>query len=240
MATSWESIQVDGSQMDMYLSTPEGSGPFPAMVVIHHMSGVDQFVRDMTDRLAGAGYASVAPNLYHRASDAERAAASGPRDLLKDPEVVIDVNATVDYLRNHAAVAGERLGLIGFCMGGRVVWLAAATNPHFKAAVPCYGGSIMLAWDNAGQTHFELSSGISCPILFHFGELDGNPSPDDMANLDAELTRLGKEHQFLTYPGANHGFMNHIGQRYHKEASDASWPQTMAFLSEHLAAVPVG
>ena len=239
MASAWESTQSDGKTMDMYVSIPEGSGPFPGVVVIHHMSGVDPFTRSITEKLAGEGYAAVAPNLYHRNSEADRAAASGPKDLLKDPQVVTDVNAVVDYFRGHASVEGERLGVIGFCMGGRVVWLAAATNAHFKAAVPYYGGSIMLPWGEIDQSPYDRTNGISCPILFHFGELDVNPSPEDMGKLDGELTRLGKKHQFHTYPDAKHGFMNHNGPGYNKEATDAAWPRTMAFFAEHLAGVSV-
>lgn len=239
MASTWESTQSDGKAMDIYVSMPEGSGPFPGIVVIHHMSGVDPFTRSIAERLAGEGYAAVAPNLYHRNSESERAAATGPKDLLKDPQVIADVNAAADHLRSHTSVDGNALGIIGFCMGGRVVWLGAATNPHFKAAVPYYGGSIMLPWGDIDQTPFDRAVGIDCPILFHFGELDTNPSPEDMAKLDGELTRLGKAHQFYTYPDAKHGFMNHNGPGYNQEATDAAWPRTMAFFSEHLSGVGV-
>ena len=68
--------------------------------------------------------------------------------MLKDPEIVADVNTTMDFLRGHPGIDGERIGITGFCMGGRVTWLAAASNPHFKAAVPYYGGNIMVPWAN--------------------------------------------------------------------------------------------
>ena len=109
-------------------------------------------------------------------------------------------NAVVDFLRNHPSIDGNRLGITGFCMGGRVVWLAAATNPHFKAAVPYYGGNIMVPWGKADKNPFELTSGINCPILFHFGEVDANPSQADMATLDAELTPAGQAPPVLYLP----------------------------------------
>ena len=77
------------------------------------------------------------------------------------------------------------------------------------------------------------------PILFHFGEIDENPSQDDMAKLDAELTRLGKGHQFYTYPGADHAFMDHTGPRYHKDAAEASWPRTLDFFAAHVKGAAV-
>ena len=236
MASSWETLQVDGTEMRAYLSLPEGAGPFPGVVVSQHGGGVDQFIRDISDRLASAGYAACAPELYHRIPADTMNADPRPRpwDVLSDQEIVADINATVDFLRAHPSVDGERLGVTGFCMGGRVTWLAAATNPHFKAAVPYYGGNIMVIWGAGEQTPFELTSGIKCPVLFHFGEIDANPSQEDMEKFDAELERLGIPHEFHTYAGADHAFMDHTGPRHQQAAADASWPRTLAFFGAHL------
>jgi carboxymethylenebutenolidase len=234
-----ETIKVGGQDMQMYASVPRGSGPFPAIVVAQHGGGVDQFIQTMCDRFAEEGYAAVAPQLYHRITDDMLADGSRPVQHLSDPEIVADINATVDWLRNHSAIDGERIGVTGFCMGGRVTWLAAATNPHFKAAVPHYGGNIFVKWGNPEKSPFELTNGINCPILFHFGEIDANPSQEDMKKLDAELTRLGKRHQFYTYPGADHAFMDFTGPRHQKEAAEASWPRTLEFFAQHLKGAAV-
>jgi carboxymethylenebutenolidase len=239
MPSFWEKLQVDGQEMDLYASVPSGSGPFPAVVVSQHGSGVDQFIQTICDRLAEAGYAAVAPNLFHRITDDLLADGSRPIQHLKDPEIVTDIDATVDFLRSHSAIDGERIGVTGFCMGGRVTWLAAASNPHFKAAVPYYGGNLFIKWGNPEKTPFELANQINCPILFHFGEEDVNPSQDDMRKLDAELTRLDKSHRFYTYPGAGHAFMDFTRERYYQEAADASWPRTLDFFSQHLKGVAV-
>ena len=236
MPSFWEKIQVDGQDMDLYASVPSGSGPFSAIVVSQHGGGVDTFIQNICDRFAEAGYAAVAPSLYHRVSDDVLNGDPRPRpwDVLSDPEIVADVNATVDFLRNHPAIDSEKLGITGFCMGGRVAWLGAATNPHFKALAPYYGGNLMVTW-GAGETPpYELAENINCPILFHFGEVDENPSQDDMRKFDTELTRLGKPHQFYTYPGADHAFMDYTAGRYHKEAADASWPRTLEFFAAHI------
>ena len=230
----WESVEVGKSNMNMYISMPSGAGPSPGVVVIHHAVGVDQFTRDMADRLADEGYAAVAPDLFHRMDESTTADGSTRREHLSDPDIEADINAAVELLRNRPDVSGESLGIIGFCMGGRVVWLGAAVNGYFKAAVPYYGGNIMVPWGAAARTPFERTSEINCPILFHFGEEDPNPSQDDMSTLDAELTRLGKPHEFFTYPDAGHGFMNHAGQSYHPVAAEASWPRTLAFFAKYL------
>ena len=244
MASFWEKIIVDGAEMDMYASVPSSSAgfsaPFPAVVVAQHATGVDGFIQEICDRLAAEGYAAVAPNLYHRHSEEAIAASAngGPRPapaaLLSDPDIVADMNAATEWLINHDAIQSDRIGVTGFCMGGRVAWLAAASNSNFKAVVPYYGGNIMTTW-GAGQTPpFDMADNINCPVLFHFGEIDANPSQDDMQKLGAELSRLGKDHTFHTYAGADHAFMNPDGGRYNEAAAVASWPRTLEFFAQHL------
>ncbi len=236
MPSFWEKVQVDGEDMDVYASVPSGSGPFAAIVVSQHGGGVDRFIQTICDRFAEAGYAAVAPNLFHRIPDATLNADPRPPpwDVLSDPDIVTDINATVEFLRNHPAIDGNRLGITGFCMGGRVAWLGAASNPHFKALAPYYGGNLMVTWGAGTETPFDLVGGINCPVLFHFGEIDENPSQDDMRKLDTALTDLGTSHQFYTYPGANHAFMDFTTERYQQAASDASWPRTLEFFAANL------
>ena len=209
--------------------------------MIHPASGVADFTQSIVNRLAEAGYVAVAPDLFHRVTEDMLAGGHAENEFLSDPEIVADVNATVNFMRNHPVIDGERLGITGFCMGGRIVWLAAATNLHFKAMVPYYGGNIKATRGAGTQSPFELTAGIGCPMLFHFGGLDVNPSPEDMQTYDAELTRLGKGHQFYTYPGAGHAFMDFAQtQRYNEAAAEESWPRTLDFFATHLCAAAVG
>ena len=235
MVGSWASTKVDGQHMRLYLSLPSGSGPFPGVVVIHHGAGVglDQFTQDITDRFAEEGYASIAPDMFHRVTDAMLADGRARYDHLDDVEIVADVDATIDFLRDHPAVDSARVGVTGFCMGGRIAYLAAS-NPDFSGAVPYYGSNIMIPRGSATRSPFDLNAEIDCPIMFHFGETDPNPSQEDMATLDAELSRLGKPHQFFTYSGAGHGFMNHTGDGYHREAAETAWARTLDFFALHL------
>ncbi len=240
MPSFWEKLQFDGTEMDIYASVPDGSGPFPAVVVAQHASGVDKFIQDIADRLAGSGYAAVAPDLFHRITD-DMVASTGKskRDQLSDPQIIDDIKATVEFLTGHPSIDADRIGVTGFCMGGRVTWLAAATNPVFKAAVPYYGGNIMVPWGSATQAPFTLTPGINCPVLFHFGEIDENPSQDDMLRLDSELSKYSVQHQFYTYPGANHAFMNPANPpRYQRAAAEMSWPRTLDFFDKHLRSAP--
>ena len=135
MPSFWEKISVDGQEMDVYTSAPSGSGPFPAVIVSQHGGGVDKFVQTICDRFAEAGLAGVAPDLFHRITE-EQVQSSGltRRELLSDPQTIADINATVDWMQNHPAIDGQRIGITGFCMGGREAWLGAATNSNIKAA----------------------------------------------------------------------------------------------------------
>ena len=236
MPSFWEKVQVNGTEMDVYASVPDGSGPFPAVVVAQHASGVDKFIQDMADKLAVAGYAAVAPDLFHRITD-EMVESTGKskRDQLSDPLIIDDINATIDFLTANSSVDSDRIGITGFCMGGRVTWLAAATNPAIKAAVPYYGGNIMVPWGDATEAPLALTSGMKCPVLFHFGEIDENPSQADMLVFDRELSSHSVLHQFYTYPGANHAFMNPANPpRYQRIAAEMSWPRTLDFFGAHL------
>jgi carboxymethylenebutenolidase len=117
-----------------------------------------------------------------------------------------------------------------------VAYLMPAVNASFKAAVDYYGGNIMVPWGE-GPAPFERTADIHCPLLGLFGEEDANPSPADMRKLDAEMTRHGKVHEFHSYAGANHAFMNRHGVRYHAEADRDSWPKALAFFAKHLGMV---
>ena len=98
----------------------------------------------------------------------------------------------------------------------------------------------MIPWGNATQTPFDLTAQINCSLMFHFGEIDENPSQADMRKFDDELTRLGKPHKFYTYPGADHRFMDHTFSNYQKNATETSWARTLDFFAEKLKGAVVG
>jgi carboxymethylenebutenolidase len=152
---------------------------------------------------------------------------------LTDSNVVRDINATVAFLKSHNQVDGRRIGIVGFCMGGRVVYLMAAVNPDIKAGIMYYGSDPFSPWGD-GPAPFALTKDIHCPIMGHFGEDDVNPSPADMRKLDAELTKHGKVHEFHSYPNAEHAFANFGSAKYREHAANASWPRTFDFFAKYL------
>ena len=235
MPSRWDNVSVDGADMRVYVSTPDGDGPFPGVIAIQHASGVDDFVRGMCDRFAAEGFAAVSPDLYHRE---EPGSADDPMTRmmrLRDDTVAADVNAAVGHAQSLTKIDGGRLGITGYCMGGRVTHLMAAKSDAFKAAVDCWGGNCLVAWGD-GPTPFDLTGDISCPVLGLFGEDDLAPAPTEVAKIDAEMTRLGVEHEFQSYAGAGHGFMNEGRPSYREEATRDAWRRTIDWFNRYLVA----
>ena len=235
----WDRIDVDASPMRLYVGMPSLGRAFPAVIVIHPGSGVDKFIEDRVENLAQQGYLAIAPDLYHRQTSA---AAGGSDDgdmltrigRLRDPEVISDVNAAVNYARRLKDTQLGDVGIIGFCMGGRVAYLMAASKPVFKAAGVFYGGDIMRAWGN-GPTPFDLTPYIHCPIAGFFGAEDANPSPADVDRIAAQLDKYRKPREFHRYPDAGHAFLSFTNPATYREgpARDA-WDKLIPFLQRNL------
>jgi carboxymethylenebutenolidase len=239
MRTAWEKTTVDNSPMGLYVARPDGSAPFAAIIVIHNKDGVREFTQEMTRRVAEAGYLGIAPQLYHREGEpATEEQVENHKRFRRDTHVLADIHGTVEYLRGCGDADTSRLGIIGFCMGGRVAFLAAATTKFFKAAVDFYGGGVYSKWGGDRLAPAELAREISCPIQGHFGELDRSPPPDEMRTLDAELRRLGKAHEFFFYPEAAHAFNRSDWKAYRPEHDATSWARTLDFFARHLAQTP--
>src|SRR5215203_4772647 len=134
MKTSWENVTVDNSPMGMYLAQPEGSGPFPAILVMQNQDGVKEFTQEMTRRVTEAGYIGIAPQLYHREGEPTTPEQTASiKHSRSDVKVMNDLNATIDFLKGCANADTSRLGIVGFCMGGRIAFFAAAATTSFKA-----------------------------------------------------------------------------------------------------------
>ena len=233
MPSTWQNVKIDGGNMPLYVSLPESGEPVPGIVVVHGQSGLEDFIRHTTHMLALQGYAAVAPNLYHR--DGPDCKDENPvrKARLRDPSIIKDIEGAIGFLKNHPRVNGGKLGIVGFCMGGRLVYLMSAASKDLKAGVMFYGSGTMVPFGE-GPTPFDHTREINCPIQGHFGEEDKNPSPEDMQKLDAELTKYGKAHEFHTYAGAAHAFCNTGSANYRPHAAALSWPKAMDFFARHL------
>lgn len=231
MKTCWDNIPV--GTMQCYLALPEAPPRAPGVVVCMHAPGVDPFIRGIADRLAQSGFAAIAPDLYHRDPLPQDDGLTKMKRLL-DEQILEDLAAATQHLQGRPEVDPGRIATIGFCMGGRIAYLHATADPKLRAAVVFYGGNIMIPWGE-GPSPFDRSAAIQCPVLGLFGEEDKNPSPDDVEKIDAELTRLGKPHEFHSYPGAGHAFLNDTRPTYRPEAAADAWDKCLKMLRQNLS-----
>jgi carboxymethylenebutenolidase len=228
MATT-ATIRVHGSMMDVYLDGPAHPAPGPAIVLMYHRGGIDGFTKGVVERLAGFGYRVAVPDVYHRCPAAMPLAER--KSLLKDSEVVADIAATLAELRARPDVAPDRIVLMGHCMGGRMALLGAGSLAEFRGLVVYYGGSVNRSWGSDGPTPFDRLRNIQCPVIGFFGDADTHPSPEDVNQIDAELSRHGIAHDFHRYPAVGHGFQNPAHDTPpERAAAEDAWAKTRAFL----------
>jgi carboxymethylenebutenolidase len=215
--------------MDVYLDGPRHNVPGPAIVLMYHRDGIDDFTKRVAGKLAAASYLVAVPDVSHRV---ERDIPMADRKkFLKDSEVVTDIRATCDYLRGRSDVDQDKLIIMGHCMGGRMALLGAGVLDEFIAAVIYYGGGAHLSWGDEAKTPFDTLRDIRCPVIGFFGNKDKNPSPEQVNNIDAELTRYGVVHDFHRYPDAGHGFQNRMpGTPGEQAAAEDSWMKTFKFI----------
>jgi carboxymethylenebutenolidase len=232
-------LKVLDSDMEVLVFRPDGEGPHPGLIVCQHIpvshAGLekDPWQIGVGERLAKAGYVVAMPWVFHWwPAEADIAV---KREGFRDDWAVADLAATFDHLAARADVEAERIGIIGHCWGGRVSWLGACHNPKLKALVTLYGGRIKVPLADGATPPIELVDAMGCSVLGIFGNDDQNPSPADVADLDAALSRGGITHVFHQYDGAGHGFQDDSNtERYREVQSNDAWAKILAFLSETL------
>jgi len=226
-------IRTDEGRTPVYLGAPERDLPGPAIVLMFHRDGIDEFTKGVVDRMVGQGYLVAVPDFYHRCPGE-----TPPKErkaLLRDREVIADVAATVDYLCTRPDVAADCIVVMGHCMGGRMAMLAAGRLPRFRACIVYYGGSVNRAWGD-GPTAFETLRNIECPVLGFFGNLDKNPSPEEVNSVEAALKAAGIPYRFHRYEDVGHGFQRTHNKPAERAANDDTWAKALAFLAEELGA----
>ena len=242
-----ETVAFRGHKGDVgeaYYARPLGGGPWPGVVLIHHMPGWDWWIKEATRTLAHHGLATVSPHLYFRDGPGSpddvgaRVRAAGG---VADASVVGDVAGAMAYLRAQSNSNGK-VGIIGFCSGGRHTYLAACSLKDVDAAVDCWGGNVIVDDPKALNSKrpvapIDLTEKMTCPLLGLFGNDDQNPSPDQVNRTEAVLKRLGKNYEFHRYDGAGHAFFNSTRVAYRAEQAMDGWPKVIAFLHQHLGAV---
>jgi len=232
----------NGDAIDAYVATPHGDGPFPGVLVIHHMPGWDEWTTEVVRRFAQHGYMAISPNIHHRggAGTLEEVVAKVREDGgTPDAQAIDDLQAGVDHLLAQPNSTGK-VGIIGFCSGGRISYMGAAKLNNISAAVDCWGGNVLVPPGNINdsqpQAVIEMTPEIKVPILGLFGNDDANPAPDHVNATEAELKKHGKEYEFHRYDGAGHGFFGWERPGYRQEQAVDGWSKVFAFYEKHVGA----
>ena len=239
-----ETISVrghNGDTINSYFARPLGDGPFPGVVLIHHMPGWDEWYREATRRFAHHGYAAISPNLYFRSGhgtpDDVAAKVRGDGGI-PDDQAVSDVEGAMRYLRS-LSYSGGKVGVIGTCSGGRLTFLTACRVQGFDAAVDCWGGRVVMSKEELTPKQtvapIDYTRDLSCPLLGLFGEEDESPSPEQVEMHEQELKKYDKSYEFHMYPDAGHGFFYYHRPNYRQEQAVDGWEKVFAFFERHLA-----
>jgi carboxymethylenebutenolidase len=230
----------DGAEIEAYVARPQDTDTFGGVVVIHHLPGYDSSTKEIVRKFAAHGYLAVMPNLYYRegpdVSPDDAAAAARAKGGIPDEQLVGDVAGAAEYLRAQAGSNGK-VGVIGYCSGGRQSFLAACSLP-LQAAVDCYGGAVVHVPAQAPASMkpiVDKAKDLSCPLLGLFGADDQFPPPAETAELSEVLDGLGKPHEFHTFPGAGHAFFSPDRPSYRVDAATEGWAKVWDFFGQHLA-----
>jgi carboxymethylenebutenolidase len=230
-----------GDRIHAYLARPAGPGPFPSVLLFHHMPGWDEWYKEATRKFAYHGYVALSPDLYCRQGHGtpEDVAAKVRGDGgIPDEQVVADAESGIGWLRAQPFSNGK-VGAWGTCSGGRHAYLVACRTKGLDAVVDLWGGGVVMGESdktpNRPVAPLDYTADLNCPLLGLFGEDDRSPSPEQVATHEEELRKHGKDYEFHMYPGAGHGFFYHDRPAaYRAEQAVDGWAKVFDFFGRHL------
>ncbi|WP_404783543.1 dienelactone hydrolase family protein [Altericista sp. CCNU0014] len=230
--------------IDAYLAQPTQSGSFPAVIVFQEIFGVNDHIRDVTERIAREGYVAIAPALYQRLAPGFEAGYTPEAIELgraykmqtKAEELLGDTQAAIRYLRSLPAVDGAAIGTIGFCFGGHVAYLAA-TLPDIKATASFYGAGIATATPGGGPPTLSRTGDITGTVYAFFGDRDASIPAAEVAQIQDALSAHRIPHQIFRYP-ADHGFFCDRRGSYQPDAAADAWQKALQLFQSALERQP--
>jgi carboxymethylenebutenolidase len=227
--------EVKVGEMPAYRAMPDGKGPWPMIVIVHEIFGVHEHIKDLCRRFAKAGYVAMAPELYARQGDVSKLTSID--DIRKvvekvpDDQVMADLDATVAWAKKNAKLDGDRVGITGFCWGGRIVWLYAARSA-VKAGVAWYGR--LSNATNALQTKsaMDVAAKLKAPVLGLYGGQDAGIPVAHVEMMRRELASSKHASEIVVYPDAPHGFFADYRPSYRKDDAEDAWKRALAWFKK--------
>ena len=237
LVTGSMSVMVDGQAVPVYAAQPEGKTGLPVVLVISEIFGVHEHIADMARRFAKQGYLALAPDLFVRQGDPTKVA-SIP-ELMKgiiaktpDAQVMADLDAVVAWAKQNGGDT-SRLGITGFCWGGRITWLYAAHNPAVKAGVAWYGRLVGEATPLQPSNPIDIAPTLKVPVLGLYGGKDTGISQESITKMKGALAKGGNQSQFVVYPDAGHAFNADYRPSYVAADAKDGYARCVAWFKSH-------
>lgn len=231
-------IPVADGHIPAYQAMPSVGKHFPVIVVIQEIFGVHEHIKDMCRRFAKLGYLAIAPELFARQGDVSQMTDIGEIlsnvvSKVPDAQVFADLDATVAYVKSTGKGNLAKLGTVGYCWGGRAVWLYAAHNPAVKAAVAYYGLLNGMQSDIKPNDPIDIAHTLKVPVLGLYASTDAFIKPEVIEQMQAGLEKSGSTSEIVVFPNVNHGFNADYRPTYNKTAADYAWKLTQDWLKTH-------
>ena len=221
-----------------YCAMPASGGPFPVVLVVQEIFGVHEHIRDVCRRLAKAGYLAIAPELYARQGDVSKL--TDVQQILKevvsrvpDDQVMGDLDAAAGWATASRRGDTRRLGITGFCWGGRIAWMYAAHNPQVKAGVAWYGRLVGQHGPNTPTFPVDIAAGLKVPVLGLYGGADAGIPLDTVEQMRGALARGESGSEIHVYPDAPHAFFADYRPSYRKQAAEDGWRRMLEWFRSH-------
>lgn len=239
--TSFVRIPSNNVLIDAYMACPPGEGAYPGVVVIQEIFGVNAHIRDVVERIARLGYVAIAPAIFQRIAPGFETGYTSQdilvgrsyKDQTKASELLSDIQATINYLKDCPQVKKDAFGCIGFCFGGHGAYLAA-TLDDIKATASFYGAGIATQTPGGGAPTLTRTSEIKGTLYAFFGTEDESIPVEQVEAIAAQLVKAGIPHRIFRYDGAEHGFFCNARASYNELAAADAWQQVKELFQQHL------
>ena len=231
-------IPTSGGDIPAYRAMPNSGGPFPVVLVVQEIFGVHEHIKDVCRRLAKLGYLAIAPEMYARQGDVSKMTdineiISKVVSKVPDAQVMADLDATVAWAEKSGKGEVDKLGITGFCWGGRVVWLYAAHSPRLKAGVAWYGRLVGQASDLTPKYPVDVAATLKAPVLGLYGGADSGIPPETVEQMQKVLQAAKSPSQIVLYPDTPHGFYADYRPSYRKDEAQNGWQRLQEWFKKY-------
>lgn len=238
LAVAEVKVPTADGQIPAYVARPAKAGKYPVILVLQEIFGVHEHIKDMCRRFAKMGYYAIAPEMFARQGDVSKmndimGILTQVVSKVPDAQVCADLDAAVAFARASGQADAARVGLVGYCWGGRTAWIYARHNPKLKAAVSYYGLLDGMKSDIKPRDPVEFGAELKVPVLGLYSGIDAFVKPDVIAKMRGEIAKSGSGSEIVVFPNVDHGFNADYRPSYDKAAATYAMKLTRDWLKDH-------